>query len=515
MGSRLRWLLASVALGALACGDGTSAGERTLAFVANAGDDSVTVFDVETLAVVSTIDLFGDHPWEIALSADERIAYVMNRDSNTATVIDTATRTETRTIALTGVQPAKGLVASDGFLYVTFLGSSFLAKVDLTVGAETQVGTIALSEPGRSLVESSGGGTLWVGGTVDQLMKVSLGGASESDAFDTSGPIASLAVSVGGELYVGFETSAGVGTFDTGSETFGDELPLGAVDSLDATDLVLDGIDLWVVAAYDEVSGGVVALPRNFDDTGFDLSADDDSSYGVSLPFDFPFMGGDVTEATVSSNGVVALDGSEEDFDTGLTGIVGFAPNNEDLDSSAGLFSYSSRLSPGQVVFQWATAMNEDEEHSNGVSVFELVLFPDGSARFDYLLSMPDAAVEDDGTTYGVGNDAVVVDLRATLGSPYGLERRSFAWDPAQPGQVSEVAFTWVGTGIDYYPGRGHTTGLALTPTRLFVPVSEDADGDALDEVMVIDRATRLPEAMGVPVGADPRAIVVATVPDL
>lgn len=517
MGSLLRCCLLGATLLATACGFQSSpTAFRSLAFVANAGDDSVTVFDVDDLQVVATIDLFADHPWAIVLSEDERIAYVLNRDSNDLAIVDTATQQETGTIALSGQQPARGWIASDGFLYVAFLGSSFLARVDL--GSETQVGSIAISEPASSIVENAAGGTLWLGGSAGTLMKVSLGTGTESATFDAGDPIASLAISVAGELYLGLEASPVLATFDTGTEAFGPDLPVTGGAGLDATDLAIDGLELLVVLGSALDSGGVASLARSFDPTGFALSADDDGSFDVTLPFAFSFQGGSYTDLTVSSNGVVSLEGVEESFETGVGGILGFTPNNEDLDSGSSLFSYSSRLFGDHAVFQWASSMNDADAHSNWVSLFELLLFDDGSARFDYLLSMPDAIGEDDGTSYGVGDGVApggLVDLRGSLGSPFGLERRSFLWDPAQPAQVSEVDFAWEGTGLHYFPGRGLPTGLALTPERLLLPVSADFDGDPIDAVMVYDRETLLPAPTDVAVGADPRAIVVAEVPIL
>ncbi|MCX6638916.1 MAG: beta-propeller fold lactonase family protein [bacterium] len=58
-------------------------------FVANSSDNSISVIDVQTLQVVSTINLdFGDEPEALCISRDERWLCVANRGSNSASVID-------------------------------------------------------------------------------------------------------------------------------------------------------------------------------------------------------------------------------------------------------------------------------------------------------------------------------------------------------------------------------------------------------------------------------------------
>ncbi|MFE3934737.1 YncE family protein, partial [Streptomyces goshikiensis] len=64
----------------------------TYAYVANFNDDTVSVIDTATNAVVVTVPV-GDAPWEVAVSPGGTRAYVTNRADATVSVINTATDT--------------------------------------------------------------------------------------------------------------------------------------------------------------------------------------------------------------------------------------------------------------------------------------------------------------------------------------------------------------------------------------------------------------------------------------
>ena len=66
-------------------------------FVTDQYGNTVTVFDLATLAPLKTIDV-GDHPEGIAASADGRRLYVANWGSNTVSVVDAGTLTVTAEI---------------------------------------------------------------------------------------------------------------------------------------------------------------------------------------------------------------------------------------------------------------------------------------------------------------------------------------------------------------------------------------------------------------------------------
>jgi YVTN family beta-propeller protein len=63
------------------------------AYVANEGDNTVSVIDTTTNTVVGTPILVGTAPWGVAVTPDGKHAYVANLNSNNISAIDTATNT--------------------------------------------------------------------------------------------------------------------------------------------------------------------------------------------------------------------------------------------------------------------------------------------------------------------------------------------------------------------------------------------------------------------------------------
>ncbi len=101
------------------------------AYVANAGDNTVSVIDTATKAVVATIAV-GDEPQGIAFAPDGATAYVTNIKDNNVSVIDTAIRTATTTIAV-GRNPLSIAVTPDGqWAYVPNFDDNTVTVIDLT-----------------------------------------------------------------------------------------------------------------------------------------------------------------------------------------------------------------------------------------------------------------------------------------------------------------------------------------------------------------------------------------------
>ena len=78
------------------------ADELNLGFTSNGKSNSVTVFDLNTLAVVETVKTTGQNPDAILYEPLSRRLFVFNGRSNNATVIDAAAHKEIGTIALPG-----------------------------------------------------------------------------------------------------------------------------------------------------------------------------------------------------------------------------------------------------------------------------------------------------------------------------------------------------------------------------------------------------------------------------
>lgn len=126
----------------LAAGIPTMAAAQPYAYVANLGSDDVSVIDVRTRSVVTTLPA-GDDPDGTAVSPDGRSVYVTSFLSDSVTVIDTGTNTVSATLAV-GKGPVGAAVSPDGSrLYVANRGADSVSVLDTANGsvvAEVSVG---------------------------------------------------------------------------------------------------------------------------------------------------------------------------------------------------------------------------------------------------------------------------------------------------------------------------------------------------------------------------------------
>ena len=494
-----------------------------LAITANSDDDTVTIFNAKTLAVVhDSITVDGDFPWEITLSTDGNAAYVMNRYSNNISIINMNTGTETGTITLTGSEPAKAVIASDGYLYVCYFASGFISKVNISSATPVEDSTIAVSNSSNwsAIAATPAGDVLYVGSSSPAVLsRVDIVTAAETNSWTAGDNIPTyiwdIKIDSAGLAYLASYDVGQTLRWDTITDTFAAPVENGQPYEW-MVDMALEGTTLFGTYNAGSSNGGVVMIDTMADFARYTYSQADDESYDVTLPFTFNFLGTDYTTATVNSNGGVSFSGYV-DYDSNMDGILGFFPNNEDLDSGDGyIFNYSSQLFDDHAVFQWSTATNDDDPNPNTVTIFEVVLFNDGRARIDYAFSMPDAINEDDGYLFGIGDGSLtpIVDMRALLGSPFEVERRSFLWNPAvSTTSVTEVPFEWEGTAVLPLPVYGLPHGVAVTADYIFIPLSKVYDpatttGTASTTVAVYDRSTGLPVAP-ITVGSGPRAIAI------
>ncbi len=482
--------------------------------VANSMDDTVTIIRDSDKSIVATVALSGDFPWEIALSSDQTLAFVIQRDSNSVSIVDVLAGTETGSIALTNTQPSKALLASDGFLYVTHANAAVVTKVDVMAMTPAEVGTIAITATsGNCIAESNDGSSLYVGSSNDaNLCKIDLASGMETSASPNIF-IADLKIAPNGMAYVIEPAGQEVHLYDTLTDMWApNTIEMTTVD-LEMTGLVIEGGKVFVAANCPGDTGGVAEFALNFDQTNFQYDSADDDSYDVMLPFTYNFLGTGYNMVTMNSNGVVGIDGIYYDYDEGVENIVGFTPNNEDLDSSD-FFNYSSMVHPDRVVFNWHTSCNDDEPNANFFFTAEVVIYDNGMARFSYLNSGPDGEPdEDDGYLYGVGDGTMaLVDLRQVYGSPFSITRTTLWWDPAVPNMMVPGNFEWEGTGLHFSPAirvpeAAFVSGVAVTPSSIYMAATEDYNDNDLNEILVYDRATMLPVS-SVVVGGRPSAIV-------
>ncbi|NQV72804.1 Ig-like domain-containing protein [bacterium] len=119
------------------------------AYVTNTGSGTVSVFDVQTGAILQSIRV-GDSPLKVVLSPDASRLYVSNFGSNTVSVINTNTLTVEKTLEV-GLNPFGMAISPDGRrLYVAEYTSQKISIIDLDAESATADRAIA-----RITVESS------------------------------------------------------------------------------------------------------------------------------------------------------------------------------------------------------------------------------------------------------------------------------------------------------------------------------------------------------------------------
>jgi YVTN family beta-propeller protein len=99
-----------------------------LAYIPNSSSNSVSVINVATGAVVTTIPV-GKGPGGVAVSPDGSRVYVANQDSDDISVIDTKTNTVVSTISNVKVPAGMAMSADGRHLYVTSTGENAIYDV--------------------------------------------------------------------------------------------------------------------------------------------------------------------------------------------------------------------------------------------------------------------------------------------------------------------------------------------------------------------------------------------------
>ena len=102
-------------------------------FISNGKGNSVTVFDLDTLATTAEIKTSGIDPDAIIYDAPSHQVYALNGHSNSASVIDAASAREVATIPLPG-SPEFAVSDGEGHVFVNVEDKSLVAKIDVAKG---------------------------------------------------------------------------------------------------------------------------------------------------------------------------------------------------------------------------------------------------------------------------------------------------------------------------------------------------------------------------------------------
>jgi len=103
-------------------------------FTSNGKGDSVTVFDLKTLAPITEIKISGKDPDAILYDAPSQRIYTFNGHSNNATVIDAGTAREIATITLPG-GPEFAVSDGAGRIFVNIEDKGLIAVIDVAKGS--------------------------------------------------------------------------------------------------------------------------------------------------------------------------------------------------------------------------------------------------------------------------------------------------------------------------------------------------------------------------------------------
>ena len=124
-----------IGAGQLPCAVAVNAKTNTV-YVANYGDDSVTVIDGAKRVAVATIPV-GSHPQAIAVDSQNNLIYVANMHGNSVTVIDGSSSKVVATLPAGSHPYAIALDADGAALFVANLGEPSFTRIDLHRPQET------------------------------------------------------------------------------------------------------------------------------------------------------------------------------------------------------------------------------------------------------------------------------------------------------------------------------------------------------------------------------------------
>lgn len=256
----------------------------------------------------------------------------------------------------------------------------------------------------------------------------------------------------------------------------------------------------------------------------YDYTYGDESSLIYNLPWSFHFYGQSFTQINVDTNGNIwfGAPGSTHSFilaNTGRGGVI--SAWNQDLSSYyyGGVF-VEHMTDPERVVIEWQTETYTDEGFYLPNN-FEVVLFPNGTIRYDYkTFSAQDA--NDGGSGISRGNGVNFINLSETYGGANTLAGRSFlvtetslpvaVIDPvASPTTLTtqSISGTLRGTGVDITIDTAAIVGEITypTPTTWNCTLSGLVEGNNTVSVTATDGISQVTDSVTIVVDTIPPAV--------
>ncbi|MFK8102571.1 MAG: beta-propeller fold lactonase family protein [Saprospiraceae bacterium] len=218
------------------------------AYIANAGSNTVSVVDVASYSVTSTISV-GASPVGVAVTPDETKAYISNSGAGTVSVINTASQSVTTTITV-GNNPWGIAVHPDGSkVYVTNRGENTISVISVATNIVTA--TLTVGSGPYSLAFSPNGTVLYVSNHNDNTVSMVFLETNLPPATINVGtrPVGLISNRDGTRVYVANELSDNISVIDPIAQTVISTIPVG--DGPFALALKESGAQLYVTNTTD------------------------------------------------------------------------------------------------------------------------------------------------------------------------------------------------------------------------------------------------------------------------
>ena len=257
------------------------------AYVTNYAGSSVSVIDVTTNSVISTVTL-GSHPYCASVSRDGSRAYVTNNESSSVSVINTVTNNVVGTIPV-GLNPGCVTVSPDGGTIYVVCGSPNAVWV-MNTATNAVIAKIPIVSSANEVTISPDGSRIYV--TTASANSVSVIDASSNTVIAVI-PVQTMPYGIvtspdGSKVYVTNEKSNNISVIDASTNQVISTIPTGfsptgLAISPDGTRLYTANSDPNTVSVISIASGTVIATVRtgNFPH-GIAISPDGSTVYAVN-----------------------------------------------------------------------------------------------------------------------------------------------------------------------------------------------------------------------------------------
>ena len=235
---------------------GAAAYAAPFAYVTNAGSGNVSVINMATNTVITTIPV-GLTPEQVAVTPNGLLAYVSNFGSNTVSVIATASNTVVATVPVGSGPAGIAVTPNGGSAYVANFASNTVSVI--ATASNTVVATVPVGSGPAGVAITPNGAFSYVANFVSNTVSVI---ATATNTVSTTISVGQrpdfLAVSLNGaSVFVPNQNSNTVSVIDTATNTVTATIPVGAQPTGVATTppnipnipTLSDGALLFLIAA--------------------------------------------------------------------------------------------------------------------------------------------------------------------------------------------------------------------------------------------------------------------------